>query len=231
MTELFGAANSFMAANTAIALVAAFVWGILSVVLSPCHLASIALLIGYLSLQQKFTRRQVAVSSVLFALGMLLSIVAIGAITVSLGRIAGDIGPAGNYIVAAVFVITGLILLDVIPLPDWKPVTRIKSGNLLAVLGLGLIVGFALGPCTFAFMAPVLGLVFQSSKVNPGFALAIVVLFALGHCGIITLAGSMTTSVQKVLNWHESNPNSHWFRKICGILVIAAGIYFMSTGK
>ncbi len=230
MTELISNINHLLAGNIVVALITALVWGVISVVLSPCHLASIPLLIGYLSMQQHYTRAQVVLASALFACGMLVSIATIGAITIGLGRIAGDVGPAGKYIVAAVFIITGLVLLDVIPLPNWQPkVNAVKSKSMLGVFGLGLVLGFALGPCTFAFMAPVLGIVYHASRTNPIFAFSMMLFFAIGHCGIITIAGSMTPFVQRILNWHEANPNSHWFRKICGILVIFAGLYFIYT--
>ena len=44
-----------------------------------------------------------------------------GAITAAAGGIIGDIGPYGTYIVAAVFFVVGLHLLDVIPLPLSAP--------------------------------------------------------------------------------------------------------------
>jgi cytochrome c-type biogenesis protein len=89
-------------------------------------------------------------------------------ITGLLARITGDVGPWGNYLVAAVFVIVGLHLLDLIPLPflgqAGQPAFRKKG--LIAAFLLGLIFGVALGPCTFAFMAPVLGAVFSLGASN-----------------------------------------------------------------
>ena len=41
-----------------------------------------------------------------------------------------------------------------------------KAKGLLAALILGLLFGIALGPCTFAYMAPVLGIVFQTAQTN-----------------------------------------------------------------
>ena len=59
-----------------IALGAAFVWGILSIVLSPCHLSSIPLIVGFIGEQENLTtRRAFAISSV-FAIGILFTIAA-----------------------------------------------------------------------------------------------------------------------------------------------------------
>jgi len=56
------------------ALLAAMAWGILSILLSPCHLASIPLIVGFISEQGPLaTKRAFAISS-LFAVGILVTI-------------------------------------------------------------------------------------------------------------------------------------------------------------
>ena len=57
------------------------VWGILSIVLSPCHLASIPLIVGFISEQGRVTAKRAFWISTLFAVGILITIAAIGAIT------------------------------------------------------------------------------------------------------------------------------------------------------
>ncbi len=49
-----------------IALAASFIWGILSILLSPCHLASIPLIVGFVSEQGSLTRRRAFGISLLF---------------------------------------------------------------------------------------------------------------------------------------------------------------------
>jgi len=46
LARLFEAARRFLGGAPAVALAAAFVWGILSMLLSPCHLASIPLVVA-----------------------------------------------------------------------------------------------------------------------------------------------------------------------------------------
>ena len=80
----------------------------------------------------------------------------------------GDVGVYGKYAIAVVFIIIGLYLMDIIRLPD----TGVKmqpfgmKSVFLSAFSLGLVFGIALGPCTFSFMAPVLGIVFQMSRIN-----------------------------------------------------------------
>jgi len=46
---LFDALSRMLLASTWLALVGAFLWGVASVLLSPCHLAGIPLVVGFLS--------------------------------------------------------------------------------------------------------------------------------------------------------------------------------------
>ena len=62
----------------------------------------------------------------------------------------------------------GLYLLGVIPMPWSGPgQVNMKRKGLLAAFILGLVFGIALGPCTFAYMAPMLGVTFNLAKTAP----------------------------------------------------------------
>lgn len=86
-------------------------------ILSPCHLASIPLVVGYINRQGQPSARRAAAISTVFAVGILITIGVVGGITALAGRILGDVGPYGNYVVATVFFVVGLYLLGVVPLP------------------------------------------------------------------------------------------------------------------
>ena len=210
-----------------IAVLASFSWGVLSILLSPCHLSSIPLIVGFVSAQGKMSLRKTFYISLVFSVGILITIALIGIITASLGRLMGDIGGVGNYLVAGIFFLVGLYLLDVIKL-DWnKGLKQTKAKGLFAALTLGLLFGLALGPCTFAYMAPVLGVVFQTAQSNYFLAMIFLFAFGIGHCSVIVGAGTLTGKVQKYLNWSEESKTILWIKRICGILVILGGVYLL----
>jgi len=213
-----------------IALVASFAWGVLSILLSPCHLSSIPLIVGFISSQGKISIGRTFNISLVFAVGILLTIAAIGVITASLGRLMGDVGSVGNYLVAGIFFIVGLYLLDIFKL-NWNSagLRRTKSKGLLAALILGLLFGIALGPCTFAYMAPVLGIVFQTAQTNYFLAIIFLLAFGIGHCSVIVGAGTLTGKVQKYLNWSDGSKTILWIKRVCGTLVLIGGIYLVLT--
>jgi cytochrome c-type biogenesis protein len=210
-----------------LAVLASFGWGVLSILLSPCHLSSIPLVVGFIGSQGKMSIGRTFNISLIFAVGILITIALIGVITASLGRLMGDIGGIGNYLVAGIFFLVGLYLLDIIKL-NWNTgLKQTKAKGLLAALILGLLFGLALGPCTFAYMAPVLGVVFQTAQTNYILAMVFLLAFGIGHCSVIVGAGTLTGKVQKYLNWSEESKIILWIKRICGILVILGGLYLI----
>ncbi len=228
MDQLFITFTHAMEGSAAIALGAAFVWGILSVILSPCHLSSIPLIIGFISEQGKLTTRKAFGLSFLFGLGILVTIALLGVITAAMGRMMGDVGKYGNYIVALVFFIVGLHLIGVIPMPFSGPGNiGMKRKGLLASFLLGLIFGIALGPCTFAYMAPVLTLSISVASTNMLYAVLLLAVYGIGHCAVIVVAGTSTEAVQNYLNWNEKSKGADIVKKVCGVLVMLGGVYLV----
>lgn len=211
-----------------LALSAAVVWGILSIILSPCHLASIPLIVGFISEQGLVTTRRAFWTSTLFAVGILITIAAIGAITAAAGRMLGDVGQYGNYFVAIIFFVVGLHLVGVIPLPWSGPgELGMKRKGLLAAFILGLLFGIALGPCTFAYMAPMLGVTFKLAKTMPLYGVSLLLAYGVGHCAVIVAAGTSTEIVQRFLNWNEKSNGVTVVKIICGVLVLLGGVWLI----
>ena len=230
MEQLFSSLTHAVQGAPAIALGAAAVWGVLSVVLSPCHLASLPLIVGFISGQGKLSTARAGGIATLFAVGILITIAVIGAVTAAAGRMLGDVGRWANCFVAAVFVVVGLHLLGVIPMPWSGPgQVNMKRRGFLAAFVLGLVFGIALGPCTFAYMAPMLGVTFKLAKTNPLYGASLLLAYGVGHCAVIVLAGTFTEVVQRFLNWNEQSKGVKILKSVCGVLVILGGAWLVYT--
>ncbi|MBN2375573.1 MAG: hypothetical protein JXD22_04180 [Sedimentisphaerales bacterium] len=228
MEELFNILTKAVEGTPLIAMGAALVWGILSILLSPCHLASIPLIVGFIDQQGRMSTRRAFIISTLFAVGILITIAAIGAITAAAGRMMGDVGKYGNYFVALIFFVVGLHLLDVIPMPFSGPgQVGMKRKGMLAAFILGLVFGIALGPCTFAYMAPMLGVTFKLASTQLSYGVLLLLIYGIGHCSVIVFAGTCTEIVQRYLNWNEKSKGALILKKVCGVLVLLGGIYLI----
>jgi cytochrome c-type biogenesis protein len=161
----------------------------MSILLSPCHFSSIPLVTGYTSSRGQEGVNRSYWLSLVFGIGIFITIALIGLVTAWAGRMMGDVGPWGNLVVAAVFFVAGLHLMDVISLSWSGTVPKTISRGWTGALVLGLIFGIGLGPCTFAFMAPVLGVAFGVAAANPLQALSLLTAFGIGHCVVIVGAG------------------------------------------
>ena len=228
LEQLFTVLSRAVEGTPALALTAAFAWGILSILLSPCHLASIPLIVGFIDEQGRISTKRAFQIALLFALGILVTIGLIGAITAAAGRMLGDVGRYGNYFVAVIFFLVGLHLLGVIPLPFAGPgsVALKRRGRFAAFL-LGLFFGIALGPCTFAYMAPMLAVTFKLAATHLPYGILLLLAYGVGHCAVIVLAGTFTQVVQRYLDWNESSRGALILKKICGLLVILGGLWMV----
>ena len=144
------------------------------------------------------------------------------------GRMLGDVGRFGNYFVAAIFFLVGLHLLGAIPLPFTGPgQVKMKQRGRLAAFLLGLVFGVALGPCTFAYMAPMLAVTFKLAAAHMAYGILLLLAYGVGHCAVIVFAGTFTESVQHYLNWNEASKGATILKKICGILVLLGGFWMI----
>jgi cytochrome c-type biogenesis protein len=230
LARLFESARRFLSGAPAVALAAAFVWGILSMLLSPCHLASIPLIVGFIDSQGRTTARRAFVTASLFSLGILITFAVVGGVTAAAGRVLGSVDTRVNYLVAAMFFLVALVLLDVVPFA-WSGPGQVgmKRRGLVAAFLLGLIFGVAIGPCTFIYLAPLLGVAFRVGETALAFGILLLVVYGVGHCAIIVAAGTSTGLVQRWLDWHGRSRGAVWLKRACGALVAAGGLYLIYT--
>jgi cytochrome c-type biogenesis protein len=205
---------------------AAILWGLMSVLLSPCHLGSIPLIVGFINNGEKASRRRAFLLSLLFALGLLLTLAAMGFAAALAGTLFGRVGALPRIAVAVFLILCGLWLMDVPPLSKIAfstraaPSRRGASGALL----LGLVYGVILGPCSFAFLAPMIGIVFSAGGSDLGFGIGLMGAFALGHCAAIVAAGTFGDAIRAFLARRGSGAAATWFKRACGAIVVVAGI-------
>ena len=205
-----------------------FLWGMVSVLFSPCHLASIPLLVSYVAGQNQLVEgRKAVLYAVLFTLGLFFTIATIGIVCTLLGRMLGDVGPYMSIAVGAMLVWVSLDFLGVAKCSmSNNLMVKIQIKGMAGALILGLAYGILSGTCTFGFIAPILAIITVQGKIITG--IVFIVLFGIGHCIPIALAGSSTALVKRFLANSTWNRGSTIFRKLAGVCIGVLGLYFVS---
>jgi cytochrome c-type biogenesis protein len=227
MDQIFLLINQWMTGGVLLGALGCFLWGMVSVLFSPCHLASIPLIVGYVAGQDRIVKgRQATVYAILFTSGLFITIAAIGIACSLLGRMLGDVGP---YWTIAVGLILLWVALDMFGVAGCSlsggMMTRLKVRGMFGAFLLGLAYGVLSGSCTFGFIAPILAIITVQEKIFTG--IAFIVLFGIGHCIPIAVAGGSTAMVKRLL------ANSAWqrggmiFRRIAGGMIALLGVYFI----
>lgn len=227
MDQLFLTINTWMSQGLLLGGLGCFLWGMVSVLFSPCHLASIPLMVSYVAGQHQVVRgRRAMLYAVLFTLGLFTTIATIGIVCSLLGRMLGDVGPYMSIVVGAVLVWVALDILGVASCSLANGLlARIKVKGLVGALVLGLAYGILSGSCTFGFIAPILAIITVQQKMATG--LLFIVLFGLGHCIPIAIAGSSTALVKRMLDNSTWQRGSHLFRRLAGFCIGGLGLYFI----
>ncbi len=228
MQELFLTINAWMTSGSLIAALGCFLWGVISVALSPCHIASIPLIVGYVGGQEVMPRpRQAAGYAGLFTLGLFITIVIIGVACALLGRMLGEVSPYWTILLGLILFWVALDMLGVKACSlSGGLAQRFRLKGHRGAFILGLAYGIISGSCTFGFIAPILAVITVQEKIATG--VSMILLFALGHCLPIVLAGSSTALVQRVLGHSGLQSGGMWFRRFAGVLIAVLGGYFVA---
>jgi len=225
--SFFLTVNEWMAGGTAIAALGCFVWGMISVLFSPCHLASIPLVIAYVGGQKRvLSPKQASSYAALFTLGLFITIAVIGIVCALLGRMLGDVGNYWQILIGLVLVWVALGMMGVEKCTmSGSLLYRLNLKGRFGAFALGLAYGVLSGSCTFGFIAPILAIITIQQKMAAG--ILFIIMFAVGHCLPIVIAGSSAATVRRLMENSTWQGAGNWFRKGASVCIGILGIYFI----
>lgn len=217
----------YVQGNPIAAVIAVFIGGLLSAS-SPCVLAIMPMVIGYVGGHSGGDRRRAVIYSLLFATGLAITFTLLGAAAALLGRLMGDVGRIWYYIVAGVAILMGLSLLGVFQIraPFAAKMQTKKRGALGAFL-LGMLFGVVSSPCATPVLIIILTFVATQGRILYGTLLLFI--YAVGHCALILLAGIVTGFVESFVAARGVQNFSNWAKRASGGLIILAGLYVLWT--
>jgi len=210
-----------------LAFVAVFVGGLISAA-SPCVLAAIPLIIGYVGGYSEGNKKKAALFSLIFVLGLSLTFTLLGAAASVMGQFFGFMGRWLYIGLAAIAVLMGLQLMGIISIPlPFQKTRAVKTRGLLGAFLLGMLTGTVSSPCATPVLAVILAYVSTQGDMVYGGSLLFV--YAIGHCALIFIAGLSVGLTESIVGAKGTRNFSLYAKKLSGALLILVGIYFGIT--
>jgi cytochrome c biogenesis protein CcdA len=208
---------------------ACFFGGVISSA-SPCVLAMIPLIIGYVGGYSEGSQKRAIQYSLMFTLGLTITFTILGVIAGALGSLFGDVGGFWHYVLPPVVILLGiyLILADKLNLNVGLSQRFLpKKKALLGAFLLGLFLGIVASPCA----TPVLGVIltFAATKKQIVYSGGLLLAYAMGHWILVLSAGISAGFAQKVLASKGIANFSSYSKKVAGVILIGVGIYLLIT--
>lgn len=217
--------EQIVAAYPLLAFGAVFLAGIISSA-SPCVLATIPLVVGFVGGYAEGDRWKAFRYSLAFILGLSLTFTAFGAAAGLLGTMFGTVGGWWYVAAGAVALVMGGQMMGFyeIRLPvkrEFQP----KQGGVIGSFLLGLFFGVVSSPCATPVLVVILTYVATRGQVLYGTALLFV--YAVGHCMLMLAAGTFTGFVESFARSRGVVSFSAWAKKIGGSVVAVVGVYLL----
>ena len=224
METIFNNIQHIIQNQHGLAFFAVFIGGLISAA-SPCVLAAIPLIIGYVGGYSEGNRKKAALFSLVFVLGLSITFTLLGAAASVMGKFLGFMGRWLYLGLAVLAILMGLQLMGFlnIPLPFQKTRT-VKSTGLMGAFLLGLLTGTVSSPCATPVLAVILAYVSTQGDMVYGGSLLFV--YALGHCALIFIAGLSIGLTESIISSRGAKNFSLYAKKFSGALLVVVGMYF-----
>jgi cytochrome c-type biogenesis protein len=196
---------------------------------SPCILASIPLVIGFVGGYAGGNKKQAFFYSLTFVVGLAVVMSILGAIAALMGTMFGDVGVYWYFVVAVILMVMGLQLSGLINLKLGGASQKFlpQRTGLVGALILGGLFGLVLSPCASPVLAVILTLAAVKGEVAYGSTLLFA--YALGQGTLIILAGTFTGVIESFLQ----SRGAKWgnmMQQGAGYLLFFAGAYIFFQG-
>jgi len=209
--------------NHGLAFLAVFAGGLISAA-SPCVLAAIPLIIGYVGGYSGGDKKKAAIYSLVFILGLSITFTVLGAAASFMGQFLSFAGQ-WLYIGLAVIAVTmGLQLMGLISIQlPFQKTRQVQSRGLWGAFLLGLLTGTVSSPCATPVLAVILAYVSTQGDILYGGSLLFI--YAVGHCALIFIAGLSIGLTESLVGSKGIKNFSLYSKRFSGALLVAVGLY------
>ena len=224
LLEQFG---YLLSQNIFIAIVFALIAGIISS-FTPCSLSSVPLIIGYVGGYNGKDKKKPLIYSLMFSLGLAFTFTILGVLSATIGRIFIGIGSYIYIILGIIMLIVGLQMIGIIKIGTNSCNVPKKSKGILGAFLLGIVGGIFASPCSTPVLIAILAFVAQKGNILLGGILLLV--YSIGHCALIIIAGTSVGLTQSFVNSNKTNKIARIVKYIFAVLIFILGFYLLYLG-
>ena len=215
--------QSIVQDNHGLAFLAVFIGGLISAA-SPCVLAAIPLIIGYVGGYSEGDKKKAAIYSLVFVLGLSITFTVLGAAASAMGQFLSFAGQWLYLGLAAIAIAMGLQLMGFISIQfPFQKTRQVRSRGLGGAFLLGLLTGTVSSPCATPVLAVILAYVSTQGDILYGGSLLFV--YAVGHCALIFVAGLSIGLTESMIRSKGVKDFSLYAKRFSGALLVVIGVY------
>jgi cytochrome c-type biogenesis protein len=199
---------------------------------SPCTVASMPLVVGYVGGYSNGSRRQAFIYSASFVLGLSLAFTAVGLAVALAGAWLLPAGSYGRTLLVGILLLAGASLLSGRVLPGMRSaqcstatVAPARWKGIVGAFATGTLSGVVFAPCATPVMVGILALIGQQGDVWYGAFLMF--LYSLGHGALLLAAGSSVGFAQWLADSRWAGQVNRYFTRIAGLLLLLYGLYLL----
>lgn len=227
MESIFNNIQHIIQNQHGLAFVAVFIGGLISAA-SPCVLAAIPLIIGYVGGYSEGNKKKAALFSLVFVLGLSITFTLLGAAASVVGQFLGFMGKWLYIGLSVIAILMGLQLMGIISIPlPFQRTREVRTKGLVGAFLLGLLTGTVSSPCATPVLAVILAYVSTQGDMAYGGSLLFV--YAVGHCALIFIAGLSIGLTESIITAKGIKNFSLYSKKVSGAILVVVGVYFGIT--
>jgi len=211
--------------NPIIAYAAVFFGGLIAS-FSPCSIAVIPLIIGYVGGYAEGDIKKSILFAAFFSLGLAITFTCLGIFAAITGNLLGGGGGGWKYLLGAISIVMGAQMVGILKvnLPVFSAPKNSPKG-MVGAFFLGLLYGLAASPCATPILALVLAYVASEQNIIYGASLLLV--YSLANASVVFILGLTAGITGGILKTKRAGDAINLLHRGAGLVIIITGILIL----
>ncbi len=223
MDALLTTLSQLIVESVWIAPVLAIVAGLLSS-FTPCALASVPLIVGYVGGLGERTTKRAFLLSLTFAIGSAVTFTTLGIVATAAGSLIGTSSDIWNLFLGVLMLLMGLQVLGLYEfIPSTSLTSKFGRTGFIGAFIAGILGGIFSSPCSTPVLIALLAVV--AGKGSFTWGVVLLLLYSFGHGILAVVCGTSVGFVQKISISTRYNKLSNALKIIMGILILLISLY------